>query len=171
MIKNDMDSSLIILAVLVVAALIATLLKGGWALVMDGLRKSYGTLLSMWWRVLLGILLGGFIQVLIPRSLVAEWIGPASGLTGILIGSVAGMVITGGAFVVMPIIASIYTAGAAAGPIIALITAANLIRVQGLFVMEIPFFGARIALSRYVICLFVPPIVGLAGGALFRLFS
>lgn len=166
-----MDISLIILAALVLASLIATLSKGGWPLVMDALRKSYGTLASMWWRVLLGILLGGFIQVLIPRAVVAEWIGPASGLTGILIGSVVGMVITGGAFVVMPIIASIYTAGAAAGPIIALITAANLIRVQGLFVMEIPFFRARIALSRYIICLFIPPLVGLVGGALFRLIS
>jgi len=164
-----MDISLIILAILVLAAIIATLKKGGWPLVVEGLRKSYGTMASMWWRVLLGVILGGFIQVLIPRSLVAEWIGPASGLTGILIGSATGMVITGGAFVVMPIIASIYTAGAAAGPIIALITAANLVRVQGLFVMEIPFFGARIALSRYLICIFIPPLVGLTGGALFRL--
>ena len=166
-----MDISLIILVVLVLAALIATLFKGGWPLVMEGLRKSYGTLASMWWRVLIGILLGGFIQGLIPRAVVAEWIGPASGLTGILIGSVAGMVITGGAFVVMPIIASIYTAGAAAGPIIALITAANLVRVQGLFVMEIPFFGARIAISRYIICLFVPPLVGMVGGVIFRLIN
>lgn len=166
-----MDISLIILAALVVTALLTTFLKGGWPLVIDGFRKSYGTLLSMWWRVLLGILLGGFIQILIPRTLVAEWIGPASGVIGILIGSVAGMFITGGAFVIMPVIASIYTAGAAAGPIIALITAANLIRVQGLFVMEIPFFGTRIALSRYFICLFIPPLVGLAGSALIRWFS
>ncbi len=166
-----MDISLIILAALVVTAVFTAFLKGGWPLIIEGFRKSYETLLTMWWRVLLGILLGGFIQVLIPRTLVAEWIGPASGLIGILIGSFVGMIITGGAFVVIPVIASIYTAGASAGPIIALITAANLIRIQGVFVWEIPFFGTRIALTRYVICLFIPPLVGLAGSALFRLFS
>ena len=70
----------------------------------------------------------------------------------------------------MPVIASVYAAGAAAGPIIALITAANLVRIQGLLIMEIPFFGARIALSRYILCLLMPPLVGLAGSALFRFF-
>jgi uncharacterized membrane protein YraQ (UPF0718 family) len=166
-----MDLSLIILVAFVLAAMFAAFLKGGWVLIIDGLRKSYETLRTMWWRVLLGILLGGFIQVLIPKTLVAEWIGPASGITGILIGSFAGMIITGGAFVVIPVIASIYTAGASAGPIIALITAANLVRIQGIFIWEIPFFGTRIALTRYVICLFIPPIVGLTGGTLFRLVS
>ena len=166
-----MDTSLTILAALVAAAFLAAFFRGGWPLIIDGLKKSYGTLKFMWWRVLLGLLLAGFIQVLIPRTLIAEWIGPASGLIGILIGSLAGMIVTGGAYVVMPIIASIYTAGAAVGPIIALITAANLIRVQGLFVMEIPFFGTRVALSRYILCLFVPPLVGLLGSALFRLFG
>jgi uncharacterized membrane protein YraQ (UPF0718 family) len=166
-----MDISLIILVALVVTVIFAAYLRGGRPLIVEGFRKSYGTLLTMGWRVLLGILLGGFIQVLIPRALVAEWIGPASGLIGILIGSFVGMIITGGAFVVIPVIASIYNAGASAGPIIALITAANLVRIQGLFVWEIPFFGTRIALTRYVLCLFIPPIVGLAGSVLFRFFS
>jgi uncharacterized membrane protein YraQ (UPF0718 family) len=169
--KANMDISFIILALLVVTVMVAAFLKGGWPLIIEGFRKSYEILLSMWWRVLLGILLGGFIQVLIPRTLVAEWIGPASGLIGILIGSFVGMIITGGAFVIIPVIASIYSAGASAGPIIALITAANLVRIQGIFIWEIPFFGTRIALTRFFLCLFFPPIVGLVGGALFRLFS
>ena len=166
-----MDLSLLILAALLVTVTFVAFKKGGWPKIIESLRKGYETLMTMWWRVLLGILLGGFIQVLIPRALVAEWIGPASGLIGILIGSFVGMIITGGAFVVVPVIASIYTAGASAGPIIALLTAANLVRIQGIFIWEIPFFGARIALSRYIICLFIPPIVGLIGGALFRLFT
>lgn len=166
-----MDISLIILAALVVTVTLTAYLRGGWPLLFEGFRKSYDTFLTMGWRVLLGVLLGGFVQVLIPRALVAEWIGPASGFTGILIGSFVGMIITGGAFVIIPVIASIYAAGASAGSIIAMITAANLVRIQGLFIWAIPFFGTRIALTRYVICLFIPPLIGLAGGALFRLFG
>ncbi len=165
-----MDISLIILPALVGTALFVAFLRGRWPLVIDGLRKSCRLLLSMWWRMVLGILLAGFIQVLLPKTLIADWIGPSSGLIGILIGSLTGMVLTGGPFVIFPIIASIYTAGAAEGPIIALLTAANLSRIQALFVIEIPFFGTRIALSRYLICLFMPPLVGIVGSALFRLF-
>ena len=165
-----MDISLIILLALIVTAMTVAFFRGGSSLITDGLKKGGRNLRTMWWRVLLGILLGGFIQVLIPGTLIAEWIGPASGLIGILIGSFAGMILTGGAFVVIPIIASIYSAGAAEGPIIALLTAANLTRIQGLLVLDIPFFGTRIAMSRFVICLFIPPLVGLAGSALFRLF-
>ena len=69
----------------------------------------------------------------------------------------------------MPIIASIYGAGAGPAPIIALLTSGNLIRLQGLIVMQIPFFGARIALVRYAVCIFIPPLVGLAGGAIYQL--
>jgi uncharacterized membrane protein YraQ (UPF0718 family) len=95
--------------------------------------------------------------------------GPTSGMIGILAGSFAGMILTGGAFVVIPIIGSIYAAGAGAGPIIALLTAANLTRIQGLIAIEIPIFGMRISMTRYVICLLVPPVIGFLGSVVFRL--
>jgi uncharacterized membrane protein YraQ (UPF0718 family) len=164
------DLSLTILIMLVGGAVFTAFLRGRGALVVEGLRRGYRSLMSMWWRVLMGIALAGFVQTLIPKAVIAEWIGPRSGVIGILLGSLAGMVLTGGPFVVIPIIASIYTAGAGAGPIIALLTAANLTRIQSLFVMEMPFFGSRISVSRYMICLFVPPIIGLVGSVLFRLF-
>jgi uncharacterized membrane protein YraQ (UPF0718 family) len=165
-----MDLSLIILIILVVTALLAVLKKGGWPLAIEALKRSKAILSSMWWKVLMGIVLAGLIQVLIPKATIADWIGPATGLTGILIGSVAGMILTGGAFVVIPIIGSIYEAGAGAGPIIALLTAANLTRIQGLFIIEIPIFGMRLSVTRYLVCLPVPPAIGLFGSFLFRLF-
>lgn len=164
-----MDSSFIILFTLVASASIIAFWRGGWPLISAGLKSGVRNMKSMWWRVLSGILLAGFLQVLIPRTVIAEWIGPASGFTGVLVGSFAGMILTGGPFVIIPIIASIYASGAAEAPIIALLAAAQLTRVQGLFILDIPFFGTRIALLRYGLCLFIPPLVGLAGGTLFRL--
>lgn len=165
-----MDLSMIFLIVLVVAAFAFSMWRGGFPMILDGLNKGWKTLQMMWWRVLAGIILAGFIQILLPKAMVAEWIGPASGFTGIFIGTFVGMILTGGAFVIIPVIASIYGAGGAEGPIIALLAAANMTRVQGLLTMEIPFFGARIAITRFVICLFIPPIVGLVGSGLFKLF-
>ena len=161
---------MIFLLVLVAAAFVLSMWRGGFPMIIDGLSKGWKTFQTMWWRVLAGMILAGFIQVLLPKVLIAEWIGPASGFTGIFIGTFVGMILTGGAFVIIPVIASIYVAGAAEGPIIALLAAANLTRIQGLFVMEIPFFGNKIALTRFVICLFIPPLVGLMGSGLFRFF-
>jgi uncharacterized membrane protein YraQ (UPF0718 family) len=165
-----MDISLAILILLVAATLLAVFKQGSWALVVEGLHRSRVILFSMWWKVLLGIILAGFVQILIPKETIANWMGPASGVIGVLTGSLAGMILTGGAFVVIPIIGSIYAAGAGAGPIIALLTAANLTRIQGLITIEIPIFGIRISMTRYLICLFVPPVIGFLGSAVFRLF-
>jgi uncharacterized membrane protein YraQ (UPF0718 family) len=119
----------------------------------------------------MGIVLAGFVQVLIPKEVIALWLGPASGMTGIIIGSFSGMILTGGAYVVIPIIGSIYDAGAGAGPIIALLTAANLTRIQGLVATEIPIFGVRLSVIRYLLSLLAPPLVGIAGSILFNCFD
>jgi uncharacterized membrane protein YraQ (UPF0718 family) len=157
-----MDSALIILLALVAAATVGTLLRGGRRLLLEGLKQAALTLKSMWLRLILGFSLGGMIQVLIPSDLIAEWLGPTSGLRGILIASYAGIIMTGGPYVSLPIVASIYAAGAGPGPVIALLASMNLLSLPGLLTWAIPFMGARIALTRYV---------GLAGAGVFGLMS
>jgi len=166
-----MDITLLSLAVLVVIAVVATFWKGGWHLTISGLREATRLIKVVWLRLLLGLTLGGLIQVLIPTTLLMEWLGPASGLKGILIGSYVGVIMVGGPYVQLPIIASLYQAGAGVGPVIALLTAGNLISLQWLLVWHIPFFGIRISLARYIVCLVVPPIVGLAGDAVFQVLT
>jgi uncharacterized membrane protein YraQ (UPF0718 family) len=164
-----MDVSLIILLALVSGAFGFALWRGGQKLAVSGFQQAGKTFLSMWWRFALGILLGGFIRVLIPGALIAEWLGPTSGLRGILIGSYTALLMTSGPYVYIPIIASVYEAGAGAGPVIALLTASPLIRLHTLLILEIPFFGTRIPLTKFAICLIIPPLVSLAGNALLQL--
>jgi len=135
------------------------------------LKQAGGLFKSMWFRLILGFTLGGFIQVLIPSDLIAQWLGPASGMKGIFIASYAGFIMTGGPYVSLPVIASIYAAGAGVGPVIALLVSNNLLSLPGLFTWQIPFLGARIALTRYVICLFLPPVIGLVGGLVYQLIA
>lgn len=165
-----MDLALLILVAMLFTAMVVAFKKGGWQLLISGFKQAGRTFRSMWLRVLLGMMLGGLIQVLIPSALIAEWLGPTSGLKGILIGSYVGVVMSGGPFVTLPIIASIYTAGAGVGPVIALLTG-GMLRVQNLITYSIPFLGVRLALTRYAVCFFVPPLVGLAGAAVYRLLN
>ena len=166
-----MDSSLIILLALLAAATAGTLMRGGRRLFLEGLKQAALTLRFTWPRLILGFSLGGMIQVLIPSALIAEWLGPTSGLKGILIASYAGVLMTGGPYVSLPIVASIYGAGAGPGPVIALLASMNLLSLPGLFTWGIPFMGARIALTRYGLELLLPPLIGLAGAGVFGLIG
>jgi len=166
-----MDIALLILIAMVLITVIAAFWRGRWQLLISGFKQAGLTLKSMWLRLLLGITFGGLIQVVIPTALIAEWLGPASGLKGILIGSYAGLIISGGPFVTLPVIASIYAAGAGVGPVIAFLVSMNLVGVRILINWQIPFLGAKIALTRYAVCFFIPPLVGLAGGAVYQLLG
>ncbi len=165
-----MDISLLILLVMFAIAVTLTLWKGRWQLLWSGLKQTGRTLRGVWFRVLLGMTLGGFIQVLIPSSSIAAWLGPASGLKGILIGSYLGLFLSGGPYMILPIIVAILRAGAGPGQIIALL-AGGMLGVQEFITWNVPFLGMRLALSRYIISFSVPPLVGLAGGALYRLLN
>ncbi len=152
-------------------AIVAAFWKGRWQLVISGFKQASRTVRLIWLRLLLGITLGGLIRVLIPSTLIAEWLGPASGLKGILIGSYTGLLMGGGPYVTLPIVASIYTAGAGVGPTIALLASTSLVSLQPLFTWQIPFLGTKIALIRYIVCLFIPPFIGLAGNAIYQLLT
>jgi len=97
-------------------------------------------------------------------------LGSASGLKGILIGSYILILGAGPPYVILPIIASIRNAGAGVGPVIALMTG-GLLGIQPLITYGIPFLGAKLALTQYVVCFFIPPLVGFAGAAVYQLLN
>ena len=168
---KKLDTTLLILVALVGIAVAAAFWKGGWQLTILGLTQAGQLLNTVWLRLLLGFTLGGLIQVLIPRAVIAKWLGPTSGLKGILIGSYTGTIMSGAPYIMLPIVASIYRAGAGVGPIIALLTGQGLLGLQMLIVWQIPFFGMELPLARYIVGLFIPPFAGLAGAAVFRVMT
>lgn len=168
---RNLDKTLLLLAVLVLIALGTAFLTGGWQLAFDGLKQTGRLFNTVWLRLLLGFTLGGLIRVVIPHALIAKWLGHTSGLKGILIGSYLGIILPGGPYVFLPIIASIYSAGAGVGPVIALMTGRALLSIDILVVWHIPFLGAGIPLARYITSLLIPPLLGLIGIAVFRIIT
>ncbi|MFC2015296.1 permease, partial [Chloroflexota bacterium] len=146
---QKLDKTILLLSVLVLIALGTAFVTGGWQLAMDGLKQTGRLINTVWLRLLLGFTLGGLIRVVIPHALIAKWLGHTSGLKGILIGSYLGIIIPGGPYVFLPIIASIYSAGAGVGPVIALLVGRSLLSINMLVVWHIPFLGAEIPLARY----------------------
>ncbi|MFC1966995.1 permease, partial [Chloroflexota bacterium] len=170
-IRVSLDKTLLLLVALVFIAVAATFWKGRWELTMLGLTQAGQLINTIWLRLLLGFILGGLVQVLIPAALIAKWLGHASGLKGILIGSYLGIILPGGPWITLPIIASIYRSGAGIGPIIALLIGRAMLGLHIILVWQIPFLGVEIPLARYIACLILPPLAGLAGKAVFELVS
>jgi uncharacterized protein len=98
---------------------------------------------------------------------VAAWIGPESGLRGILIGTVAGGFAPGGPYVSLPIVASLLHSGAGVGTLVAFLTGWSLWAVARL-PMEIGVLGWKFTAIRLACTFFFPPVAGLLAQVLFR---
>jgi uncharacterized membrane protein YraQ (UPF0718 family) len=170
-ILKKLDLTLVILIALLVIAVVFAFIKGGPNLAGQGLVQSGRLLEQIWLRLPLGFALGGLIQVLVPRGMVARWLGPTSGIKGILIGSYTGIIFSGAPFVMLPVVASLYLAGAGPGPVIALLTGQMLLGLQNLIVWQIPFLGVGLPVSRFIVSLFITPLMGLAGAWVFKLLG
>ena len=151
---------LALLALLAALALLAWQ-QGGAELAQRGLSGGGSLLLRFGPIIVVSFLAAGFAEVLVPTQWVRDTLGEDSGVRGILIASAAGVVTPAGPFVSMPIAAVMIRAGAGAGPVVAFLTAWSLLALHRFVAWEVPILGWRFAVSRYLLCLALPPLAGL----------
>jgi uncharacterized membrane protein YraQ (UPF0718 family) len=155
------------------AMLIPTIILGLFALVLlligyfngqgqhiSGMRAALNMTVSILPLLVFAFIVAGMVQVLLPRELLANWIGVESGMRGILIGTVAGGLSPGGPFVSLPIAAGLLRAGAGIGTMVAYLTAWSLWAVARL-PLEVGIMGWKFVLIRLASTFFFPPIAGL----------
>lgn len=165
-----LDAAFFILLGLVVVAAGVTLLRDP-GLPLQGLLASGRLLRGVWVELCLGFILAGLVEVLIPQPTLSRWLGAESAGRGVVAGWVAGFLIPGGPYVVFPIAANLYRNGAAAGPLITLLSAKLLVSPVRTLTYELPLLGWPLTLARLLPALVLPPILGLVGQWLFRRFS
>lgn len=115
-------------------------------------------------------IVAGMVQVLLPKELLAKWIGTESGLRGILIGTAAGACAPGGPYVSLPIAAGLLRSGASIGTMVAFLTGWSLWAVVRL-PMEIGIMGWKFTLIRLASVFFFPPIAGLIAQTLTKIIK
>jgi uncharacterized membrane protein YraQ (UPF0718 family) len=157
--RRAMDTTTLVLAGVAVVLLAIAFWQGS-DLPREGLLTAGRTL----WRnlaiLLLGFLIAGLVQVLIPEDLLTRWLGAEAGFKGVLIGCAAGGLVPGSPYAVFPLVAALYQAGAGLGAVVGFVSAWALWSVTRLPV-EIALIGPRPALVCYAITFVVPPIAGL----------
>jgi uncharacterized membrane protein YraQ (UPF0718 family) len=133
---------------------------------LQGLRSGFGMILEIVPLLLFAFIVAGMVQVLLPRDLVAKWVGAESGLRGILIGTVAGGLSPGGPYVSLPIVAGLLRAGAGVGTMVAFLTGWSLWAIARL-PMEVGILGWKFTFVRLASTFFFPPVAGWLAHLLF----
>lgn len=145
-----------ILLWLVVAALAFFASLRGRVLLNTGVRAGLGEFIRLLPRIGAGVIGAGFIAEIMPKTLVASWIGPESGLLGIIIATLGGALTPGGPVVGFSIGAAALKSGAGAPQVIAYSTAWALYAIHRLVIWEVPLMPARVVWLRAAVSLPLP---------------
>jgi hypothetical protein len=145
-----------ILLWLAVAGLAFIAALRGRVLLNDGMRTGTVEFIRLLPRIAIGVVGSGFIADVLPNAFVSEWLGPESGLTGVLIAIVGGALTPGGPVVGFSIGAAALKSGAGAPQVIAYTTAWALYALHRLVMWEVPMMPARIVWLRAAVSLPLP---------------
>ena len=165
--SRTVDSTTLILAAIAATLLIVAFWRGR-DLPLAGLMVAGRTL----WRnlplLLLGFVVAGLAQVLIPKELIIRWLGPQAGAKSVLIGCLVGGLVPGAPYATFPLVAALYQGGASLGAVVGFVSAWALWSVTRL-PTEMALIDPKVALVRYAVTFVMPPIAGLLADAISRL--
>lgn len=166
--KRVIDGTLLVLVALLVGLAALSHSRGGADAVSEGFRGGVDLLLRFGPVIIVSFLAAGFAERLVPQDWVRGRLNDGAGLTGILIGTAAGMLTPAGPFVSMPIAAVLLRSGAGTGAVVAFLSAWSLLSLHRLLAWEVPILGLRFAAVRYGVCVALPVAAGLLARAFAR---
>jgi uncharacterized membrane protein YraQ (UPF0718 family) len=128
--------------------------------VVESLVSDVGLILFLLPKLGAAFLIAAFIQVLIPRDRVGDWIGERSGLRGMAIASAAGVVTPGGPMTSFPVVTALHAAGTGRSALVAYLTAWSTLGLQRILTWEVPLMGVEFAVLRVLASLPLPFVAG-----------
>jgi len=160
--RKTFDWSAAVILVIVIAAAAYVYWRDGADRFYDVAWHDFGLFGDMLPKVLAGCLIAAFLTVLLPREVISRWVGTDSGVKGILIATLAGVILPGGPFAIFPIAGAFIAVGADVSAAITLITSWTLLGINRAVVWEMPFFGIDFVGWRTLAALPLPVVVGLS---------
>jgi uncharacterized membrane protein YraQ (UPF0718 family) len=159
--RRAFDWSTAVLFSLAGAAALAVYLREGGERFLSIFTGDLMLLVDMLPKVLAGCLIGSFVRLIMPRELVARWVGHESGLAGLFVATMFGFLLPGGPVTIYPVAGAFLVMGADGGAVVAFITSWTLIGYNRALVWEMPFFGPDFVMWRIIAALPLPIIAGL----------
>lgn len=125
-----------------------------------GLVSARKTFLQQLPLLLAAFAVAGYLEILIPHHLVKQWLGFEAGFQGVLLGSLIGIFMAAGPYVIFPIIIALYGAGASNATVIAMTTSYMLMGFSKL-PYEVALLGIHFTLRRVLLSMAFPVLAGL----------
>lgn len=152
------------------AALALASAAGVWALhggeaLLGTLAGAGGLLLRIAPLIIAALFIGGYVQALLPRDLVARWLGENSGAGGYLLAMVAGMLTPAGPYGAFPLVLALRRGGAPYDVCVVYLTAWATLGIHRVVIWELPFLGADFVALRAAVSLPLPIAAGLLARA------
>jgi uncharacterized membrane protein YraQ (UPF0718 family) len=158
--RRLLDPGLVSIVLLSIAGAVSVYAKEGWSGVSGVVVENVTLLLGILPKVAAGCLIGALITLLVPREMVVKLVGSESGLRGLIIATIAGILVPGGPFTVFPITVAFLAIGADRGAAIAFVTAWHVVGLNRAIIWEIPFFGHEFVFTRMAISVAFPLLAG-----------
>ena len=109
----------------------------------------------------MALLAAGFLTPLVPGDFAARWLGESAGMTGIMIGTLAGWCLPVPPIIFCPIVAVLLKTGAGMPAVTALIAAWSVFGIHRTLPMEWPLMGRYFVSLRLMCSMAFPPLAGM----------
>jgi uncharacterized membrane protein YraQ (UPF0718 family) len=167
--RKLIDWAFVVVAGLSLVAAVHVFLRDGWTVWRGILIEDLELFVLILPKVAAGCLIGALVRLMVPRELVVKWVGEGSGLLGLVIAALVGMVFPGGPFTIFPLAGAFMLIGADKGAAVAFVTGWLLLGVNRIIIWEMPFFGPDFVILRALVSLPLPVLAGVLGRAVDRL--
>ncbi|HET6629648.1 MAG TPA: hypothetical protein VFG91_07725 [Woeseiaceae bacterium] len=126
-----------------------------------GLVRALEQSITLLPRMICALVAAGFMVNLIPTEIIGRLLGNEAGLTGILIGSLAGLIVPSGPVISFAIASAFAGEGASAPALVSFITAWSLFAAHRIFIFEIPLLGIPFLRLRMLSVVILPFVAGI----------
>ncbi|MBR9650703.1 hypothetical protein [Thalassovita aquimarina] len=160
--RKVIDNGFLVLLAFTVAGGIGVMVKSGIGRVGEIAVETLGFIAVLSPKIAAGVFIAATLPLILPRDRVAAWIGRNSGLRGLSIAMLAGMVIPGGPAMTFPLAAGFAAAGADLGAIIAFVSGWSLLSLNRTLIWEFSFLPHDMVALRWIVSLPLPVLLGFA---------
>ncbi len=122
---------------------------------------EFWLLLSFIPKIAVAMCVAALVTALVPRSLIAAWLGDKAGLKGAAFATGIGAITPGGPMISFPLVAALSRAGSGRASLIAYLTSWEVLGFQRILIWELQFLGVELLTIRWLASMPLPFIAAL----------
>jgi uncharacterized membrane protein YraQ (UPF0718 family) len=125
-----------------------------------GLTRAIEQFVRIVPRMICALVAAGFMVKFIPTEVIGRFLGVEAGFTGILIGSVTGLLVPSGPVIAFAIAAAFANEGASVPALVSFITCWTLYAAHRIIIFEVPLLGFSFLRLRVLSVMILPFLAG-----------